>query len=139
MLASLNLFHRHLHYTGHIGDFIIASEDAIAKGIRRIVALTGPEATKAIRTAMILQKQLSQFKATIGADMSGEKSKEYVRKIVGLTEEISHALIPAWWKAITFNKTYSFQFINCYENNLSFCLIGQHAQHVKRIKEVSRR
>jgi len=25
---------------------VIASEDAIAKGIRRIVALTGPEATK---------------------------------------------------------------------------------------------
>lgn len=127
-----------MHYTGHIGDFIIASEDAIAKGIRRIVALTGPEATKAIRTAMILQKQLSQLQATIEADISGENSKKYVRKIVELTEEISHAIIPAWWKAITFNKIYSFQFINCYENNLSFCLTGQHAQHVERVKEVSR-
>jgi len=93
---------RHLHYTGHIGDFIIASEDAIAKGIRRIVALTGPEATKAIRTAKILQKQLSQLQAMIEADKSGTNSKEYVRKIIELTEEISHAVISAHWKAIIF-------------------------------------
>lgn len=36
----------HLQRAGHIGDFVIASEEAIAKGIRRIVALTGPEAVK---------------------------------------------------------------------------------------------
>jgi len=93
-----------LHYTGHIGDFVIASEDAIAKGIRRIVALTGPEATKALRTMRILEKQLSQLQATIEADKSGTNSKEYVKKIVELTEEVSHAVIPAWWKVITFNK-----------------------------------
>lgn len=94
------MFHRHLHYTGHIGDFVIASEDAIAKGIRRIVALTGPEATKALRTMRILEKQLSQLQTTIEADKSGTNSKEYVKKIVELTEEVSHALIPAWWKVI---------------------------------------
>ncbi|XP_011689776.1 PREDICTED: alanine--tRNA ligase, cytoplasmic isoform X2 [Wasmannia auropunctata] len=85
----------HLHYTGHIGDFIIASEDAIAKGIRRIVALTGPEATKAIRTMRMLQERLAQIKATIEADKSGANSKEHVRKIVELSDEISHALISA--------------------------------------------
>jgi alanyl-tRNA synthetase len=37
---------RHLHRAGHVGIFVIASEEAIAKGIRRIVALTGPEASK---------------------------------------------------------------------------------------------
>jgi len=37
---------RHLHRAGHIKGFVIASEEAIAKGIRRIVALTGPEASK---------------------------------------------------------------------------------------------
>jgi alanyl-tRNA synthetase len=35
-----------LHRAGHVGRFVIASEEAIAKGIRRIVALTGPEALK---------------------------------------------------------------------------------------------
>jgi len=40
----------------------------------------------------------------IEADKSGTNSKEYVRKIVELTEEISHAVIPAYRKAIIFNK-----------------------------------
>ncbi|EGI61219.1 PREDICTED: alanine--tRNA ligase, cytoplasmic isoform X1 [Acromyrmex echinatior] len=88
----------HLHYTSHIGNFTIVSEDAIAKGIRRIVALTGPEAAKALRTGMLLQRQLSQFQASIEDDKSETNSKEYVREIVELTEEISHALIPAYWK-----------------------------------------
>ncbi|XP_012235139.1 alanine--tRNA ligase, cytoplasmic isoform X2 [Linepithema humile] len=88
----------HLHYTGHIGDFIIASEEAIAKGIRRIVALSGPEATKALKKATLLQNQLIQLQATIEADKSGKKSKEYVKNIVELTEDISHAIIPGWRK-----------------------------------------
>ncbi|XP_072754968.1 alanine--tRNA ligase, cytoplasmic isoform X2 [Anoplolepis gracilipes] len=88
----------HLHYTGHIGDFIIASEEAIAKGIRRIVALTGPEAAKAFRTATLLQNQLSHLQETIEKDKSGTNSKEYVKKIVELTEEITHAVIPGWRK-----------------------------------------
>jgi len=39
-------FFRHLKRSGHMGDFVISAEEAIAKGIRRIVALTGPEASK---------------------------------------------------------------------------------------------
>ena len=38
----------HLHASGHIGSFAIVTEEAIAKGIRRIVALTGIEAVKVI-------------------------------------------------------------------------------------------
>jgi len=44
---------RHLHRAGHIRGFVIASEEAIAKGIRRIVALTGPEASKVTETNSI--------------------------------------------------------------------------------------
>lgn len=88
----------HLHYTGHIGDFIITSEEAIAKGIRRIVALTGPEAAKAFRTATLLQNQLSHLQKMIETDKSGTNSKEYVKKIVKLTDEITHAVIPGWRK-----------------------------------------
>lgn len=100
------LFCRHLHYTGHIGDFVIASEEAIAKGIRRIVALTGPEAVKALKKATLLQKQLIQLQAVIEADKSGTNSKEYVKKIVELTEDISHAIIPGWRKVVIFNKVF---------------------------------
>lgn len=98
------MFYRHLHYTSHIGDFVIASEEAIAKGIRRIVALTGPEATKALKKAKLLQNQLTQLQATIEADKSGKKSKKHVKSIVELTEDISHAIIPGWRKAISFDK-----------------------------------
>lgn len=94
------MLHRHLHYTGHIGDFVIASEEAIAKGIRRIVALTGPEATKAIKKATLLQNQLTQLQATIETDKAATNSKEHVKKIVELKEDISHAVIPGWKKVV---------------------------------------
>lgn len=88
----------HVQYAGHIGDFVISSEEAIAKGIRRIVALTGPEATKALRRTELLQSRLNQLKSTIEADKDSSKSKEHVRKIVELTDEISQAVIPYWKK-----------------------------------------
>lgn len=88
----------HLRYSGHIGDFVIASEEAIAKGIRRIVALTGPEAAKALKRTELLENRLNGLKSAIDADKDGEKSKENVRKIVELTEEVSHAVIPYWKK-----------------------------------------
>ena len=31
---------------GHVGKFVIVSEDAISKGIRRIIAISGSEAAK---------------------------------------------------------------------------------------------
>ncbi|XP_053990483.1 alanine--tRNA ligase, cytoplasmic isoform X1 [Hylaeus volcanicus] len=88
----------HLHCTEHIGDFVIASEEAIAKGIRRIVALTGPEATKAQKKAAVLQSHLDQLRMTIAADKSGVNTKDYVKKIVDLTDDISRATIPSWRK-----------------------------------------
>ncbi len=42
MLSALT--HSHLQNSAHIGSFAIVSEEAISKGIRRIVALTGEEA-----------------------------------------------------------------------------------------------
>ena len=39
----------HLQRSGHIISFALVTEEAIAKGIRRIVALTGPEAIKVSR------------------------------------------------------------------------------------------
>ena len=39
-------FFRHLLRAGHVGKFVIVSEDAISKGIRRIIAISGSEAAK---------------------------------------------------------------------------------------------
>lgn len=88
----------HLKYSGHIGDFIIASEEAIAKGIRRIVALTGPEAAKALKRTELLENKLNNLKNCIQADSEGSKSKEYVKSIVELIDEVSAATISAWKK-----------------------------------------
>lgn len=88
----------HVHYAGHIGDFVIASEEAIAKGIRRIVALTGPEASKALKKNELLENRLNEMKSMLEEDKNGIKSKEHVKLIVELTEEISKAVIPYWKK-----------------------------------------
>lgn len=46
LFNSFVLFFRHLQRAGHIKSFAVVSEEAISKGIRRIVALTGSEAVK---------------------------------------------------------------------------------------------
>ncbi|XP_012272687.1 alanine--tRNA ligase, cytoplasmic [Orussus abietinus] len=88
----------HLHNANHIGDFVIVNEEAIAKGIRRIVALTGPEASKALKKASLLENQLNQIQTELNADKNGANIKEYVKRIVELTEDVSRAVIPYWKK-----------------------------------------
>lgn len=84
----------HLQQSGHIGDFVITSEEAIAKGIRRIVALTGPEAAKALKKTELFKAEIEKLQATIAADKAGTDSKEHVKLIVELTDAISQATIP---------------------------------------------
>ncbi|XP_054164989.1 alanine--tRNA ligase, cytoplasmic-like [Oppia nitens] len=87
----------HLKRSGHIGDFIISSEEAIAKGIRRIIALTGPEATKAINKAKLLDTSVAALKKSIDSKTGKEFYKENIKQIVELTEEVSQSNI-AYWK-----------------------------------------
>ncbi|XP_075992201.1 alanine--tRNA ligase, cytoplasmic [Anticarsia gemmatalis] len=88
----------HLHQTGHIGDYVIVSEEGIAKGIRRIVALTGPEALKALNKLSILENEVNNI-ANLIKDQSGNiNQKEIVKKIVDLTNDISQAQISYWKK-----------------------------------------
>lgn len=83
-----------MHQSGHIVDFIITSEEAIAKGIRRIVALTGPEAEKARKKTALLESQLSVLKSQINSAGSDINIKEMTKLIVDLNEEVSQATIP---------------------------------------------
>lgn len=84
----------HLHRSAHVGDFVISSEEAIAKGIRRIVALTGPEATKALKKAALLEQSVTNLKNST----SSTPPKEIQRKITELGDEISASQIPYWKK-----------------------------------------
>jgi hypothetical protein len=44
--SFLYVSYRHLQNTGHMKEFSLISEEAISKGIRRIVAITGPDAER---------------------------------------------------------------------------------------------
>ncbi|VDN50802.1 unnamed protein product [Dracunculus medinensis] len=55
----------HLHNVGHVGDFVITTEEAIAKGIRRIVALTGPEAKRCIQRAIRMEQRVNELNKSI--------------------------------------------------------------------------
>jgi len=68
---------------------VISSEEAIAKGIRRIIALTGPEASRALKKAAALEERVKSI----------EKEKgDQGKAIVELGDEISQASIPYWKK-----------------------------------------
>ena len=51
----------HLKRSGHIGAFVVTNEEAIAKGIRRLVAISGQPATAAIVRAGELQARLNEL------------------------------------------------------------------------------
>ncbi|XP_042219143.1 alanine--tRNA ligase, cytoplasmic-like [Homarus americanus] len=86
----------HLHRTGHIRDFVILSEEAIAKGIRRIVALTGTEAIKALNKASHLENEVSKLKKRI--EGNSLPFKEVVRLLTEMLTDINHAHIQHWKK-----------------------------------------
>lgn len=87
----------HLKRSGHIGDFVISVEESIAKGIRRIVALTGPEASKAIKKAELLQKEVDAVAVKVDAFVSQKDKtltvKDLSRVIVDLIDDVSQANI----------------------------------------------
>ncbi|KAF2345055.1 Alanine-tRNA ligase eukaryota/bacteria, partial [Trinorchestia longiramus] len=84
----------HLLRSGHVGKFVIAVEEAIAKGIRRIVALTGPEAVKAINRGALLQNKVNQL--TDRLSKGSLSYKESVKLITNLMEDINQAQIQYW-------------------------------------------
>lgn len=88
----------HLHKTGHIGDYVIVSEEGIAKGIRRIVALTGPEAIKALNKQSVLENEVNNVASYIKEQGDKVNQKDVVKKIVDLTNDISPAQISYWKK-----------------------------------------
>ncbi|KAK7891915.1 hypothetical protein WMY93_023878 [Mugilogobius chulae] len=86
----------HLQNSGHAAPFVIVSEEAIAKGIRRIVAVTGSEAQKAQRKADALRQAL----AALGDKVKQQSTpnKDIQKEIADMTESIGTAVISQWQK-----------------------------------------
>ena len=61
-------FHRHVTKTGEIKDFVITEESGIAKGIRRIIGVTGNEAKEVRRLGDALKAKLDQAEKLDGKD-----------------------------------------------------------------------
>ncbi|KAJ2918578.1 hypothetical protein MD484_g1897, partial [Candolleomyces efflorescens] len=81
----------HVAKTGDIKGFVITEESGIAKGIRRIVAVTGHEAQEVTRQAESFQERLSQLDGLDG------KSKDAALK--ALTVELGRSDISVLRKA----------------------------------------
>ncbi|NXJ85810.1 SYAC protein, partial [Trogon melanurus] len=86
----------HLQNSSHAGPFVIVSEEAIAKGIRRIVAVTGAEARKALRKVDSLRKLLSALEAKVKVQTA--PNKDVQKEIADLGETLATAVIPQWQK-----------------------------------------
>ncbi|XP_076589792.1 alanine--tRNA ligase, cytoplasmic-like [Chaetodon auriga] len=86
----------HLQNSGHAAPFVIVSEEAIAKGIRRIVAVTGAEAQKAQRKADSLHQSLSALADKVKQQTA--PNKDIQKEIADMTESIGTAVISQWWK-----------------------------------------
>lgn len=83
-LYSFIIRTRHLQRTGHMKLFVLVSEEAISKGIRRIVALTGPEALKAEKKCNALEERVENIQ-----NLVEQKMKEGGLKIKETSQEIS--------------------------------------------------
>ncbi|XP_035981774.1 alanine--tRNA ligase, cytoplasmic [Fundulus heteroclitus] len=86
----------HLQNSSHAAPFVIVSEEAIAKGIRRIVAVTGAEAQKAHRKADALLQSLSALGDKVKQQTA--PNKDVQKEIADMTESIGTAVISQWQK-----------------------------------------
>ncbi|KAJ8398601.1 hypothetical protein AAFF_G00421290 [Aldrovandia affinis] len=86
----------HLQNSAHAAPFVIVSEEAIAKGIRRIVAVTGSEAHKAQRKADALRQSLSALGEKVKAQTA--PNKDVQKDIADMTESLGTAVISQWQK-----------------------------------------
>ncbi len=84
----MSYFGSHLRQSDHMGKFVIVTEEAIAKGIRRIVGVTGHEANKAIHKADLLDKEYQKLKAKVekATETKNYSQKDLNREVTKQTE-----------------------------------------------------
>lgn len=93
----------HLSNASHMERFIVLSEEAIAKGIRRIIMLTGVEASKAHKRADALERSVQELVSKINSEISTNKSGANLaslnKEIFTLDELINQSSISYWRKS----------------------------------------
>ena len=59
----------HLKNSRQAGEFVIASEESVSKGVRRIVALTASSAHESIERGKLLESEIKRFESVADADL----------------------------------------------------------------------
>ncbi|KAE9550356.1 hypothetical protein FO519_006439 [Halicephalobus sp. NKZ332] len=92
----------HLKNVGHIGKLVISSEEAIAKGIRRIVAYTGPGAERLLRDAHKQENIIKELHDRIQKDPEIFKDtaryKKTVKELNAFIADLNPMTLPYWRK-----------------------------------------
>ena len=89
----------HLQNIGHADRLIIISEEAIAKGIRRIVAVTGQEANKALRRENLLDAEFKKLQTDVEMAISSKINLKAVsKKLTDFVEELGSSSFAQWKK-----------------------------------------
>ncbi|KAL7058888.1 hypothetical protein AAHC03_012964 [Spirometra sp. Aus1] len=88
----------HVLNVGHVGKFVLVSEEAIAKGIRRIVAVTGPEGERAEKQADLLAEDVAKFveavnTATGASPVNDAKCRQLSQKFASVLDSVATAAI----------------------------------------------
>ncbi|XP_029635382.1 alanine--tRNA ligase, cytoplasmic isoform X1 [Octopus sinensis] len=86
----------HLKSSDHIGSMVIVSEEAIAKGIRRIIAVTGNEAEKAIHRASVFEKDVEELFNKVNSPDCNDKHVS--KDIIHVDESITQSGISHWMR-----------------------------------------
>jgi len=87
----------HVAKTGDIREFVIIEESGIAKGIRRIIAITGEEARQA---SMDANEADSKWEKIVSLTSSGEKEKGI--KLFEVVRPSSHLSFSAFTSLVVF-------------------------------------
>lgn len=82
--------YRHVETTGLIKKLIITEECGIAKGIRRVIAVTGAEAQEVSRTAATLEADLVAIEKK-----TGKKDKDSAMKVFSTVRYVPISIMVA--------------------------------------------
>jgi len=93
----------HLLNSEHMKKFVILSEEAISKGVRRIIAITGNEAVRANKLADTLNKEVTLLITNIKDQLVKSKTisinvNALMKQIILLNDTINKSQISYWRK-----------------------------------------
>ena len=96
----------HLRDIAHARKFVLVSEEAISKGIRRVIAFTGAEAEKADRLQMRLSAHVDELATEVKSAIDSENTTEANQSAITIgyvyfSPYVFSAIFPLenWWRA----------------------------------------